>query len=368
MPVLEPSSCCARALNAFRRGPTWSTRYRRWTFLGIRRRPISAARPRGLGLLPQRPELLVLREERLPHAQRQDGVRPLAAGEALASPKDPPTAALPRTEVKRKASPEVARDYPLILGTGRACPCSSTHGPSAFPGPAACDPTPPWTSIRRTRPGWGSCRVTGGISTPNGAIEVSANVTELAHAGAVHMYHDYPEADVNALLPGDYLDPISGFPGYKGLLCAVREVAPAGGRRAEGPADQPRLLPRPQPVPPLHGLRGRLLDAEQPRRECGRRRVVAHGGASSRSQQRLASRPMRYMLLALMRCTTIRPHDPPAHRCLARSSRDPAVKVNAELCMGCHVSIACPSASPASARTASCRSTTCPTHVLKDPS
>ena len=74
------------------------------------------------------------------------------------------------------------------------------------------------------------------LSTPNGAIEVSANVTELAYAGAVHMYHDYPEADVNALLPGDYLDPISGFPGYKGLLCAVRKIAPAatgaeGGRR-----------------------------------------------------------------------------------------------------------------------------------------
>ena len=50
------------------------------------------------------------------------------------------------------------------------------------------------------------------------------------------MYHDYPEADVNTLLPGDYLDPISGFPGYKALLCAVRKIAPAatgaeGGRR-----------------------------------------------------------------------------------------------------------------------------------------
>jgi len=34
---------------------------------------------------------------------------------------------------------------------------------------------------------------------------------------------------VNALLLGDYLAPISGFPGYKASLCAVRKVAPKGG-------------------------------------------------------------------------------------------------------------------------------------------
>jgi hypothetical protein len=39
----------------------------------------------------------------------------------------------------------------------------------------------------------------------------------------VHMLHGYPEADVNSLLESDYLDPISGFPGYKASLCAVRK-------------------------------------------------------------------------------------------------------------------------------------------------
>ena len=37
----------------------------------------------------------------------------------------------------------------------------------------------------------------------------------------------YPDADVNTLIEGDYLDPISGFPGYKSLLCAVKRVAPS---------------------------------------------------------------------------------------------------------------------------------------------
>jgi hypothetical protein len=38
------------------------------------------------------------------------------------------------------------------------------------------------------------------------------------------MYHAYPEADVNSLIDADYLDPISGFPGFKGLLCRVERV------------------------------------------------------------------------------------------------------------------------------------------------
>jgi hypothetical protein len=41
------------------------------------------------------------------------------------------------------------------------------------------------------------------------------------------MFHDYPDTHINTLLPGDYLDPISGFPGFKALLCAVRKVGPA---------------------------------------------------------------------------------------------------------------------------------------------
>jgi predicted molibdopterin-dependent oxidoreductase YjgC len=64
------------------------------------------------------------------------------------------------------------------------------------------------------------------LSTPNGSITVKANVTELAREGVAHMFHDYPEADVNTLLSGNYLDPISGFPGYKASLCSVVKVAP----------------------------------------------------------------------------------------------------------------------------------------------
>jgi hypothetical protein len=64
---------------------------------------------------------------------------------------------------------------------------------------------------------------------------VLANVTELARQGVVHMYHDYAEADVNRLLSDDYLDPISGYPGFKSALCKVTKSASGKGVGPKAP-------------------------------------------------------------------------------------------------------------------------------------
>jgi anaerobic selenocysteine-containing dehydrogenase len=134
------------------------------------------------------------------------------------------------------STPEVAAAYPLVLGTGSRLPMfihSRLFRVS-------------WTrSLRRDamvdlNPADAATYGIGQgdlveLSTPRGSIQVKANVTEVAARGVAHMYHDYPEADVNSLLPGDYLDPISGFPGFKSLLCAVRKVTPgAAGDSAAG--------------------------------------------------------------------------------------------------------------------------------------
>ena len=50
------------------------------------------------------------------------------------------------------------------------------------------------------------------------------------------MYHGHPAADVNLLVDPDYLDPISGFPGFKALLCSVRKLE-SPRRRKKGPGD-----------------------------------------------------------------------------------------------------------------------------------
>ncbi len=74
------------------------------------------------------------------------------------------------------------------------------------------------------------------LATPSGSIQVRANLTNMVQPGVVHMLHAYPEADVNTLIEGDYLDPVSGFPGFKALLCSVRKVTPAAAPATGGAA------------------------------------------------------------------------------------------------------------------------------------
>jgi anaerobic selenocysteine-containing dehydrogenase len=62
------------------------------------------------------------------------------------------------------------------------------------------------------------------LSTPRGSLRVRANLTEMVSPGVVNMYHDDPEASVNLLIEPDYLDPISGYPGFKSLLCEVKRI------------------------------------------------------------------------------------------------------------------------------------------------
>jgi anaerobic selenocysteine-containing dehydrogenase len=70
------------------------------------------------------------------------------------------------------------------------------------------------------------------LSTPRSAIRVRANVTEVVPPGVVSMYHGFPGADANELIDPEYRDPISGFPGYKSLLCEVKKLSgPEGGEQ-----------------------------------------------------------------------------------------------------------------------------------------
>jgi anaerobic selenocysteine-containing dehydrogenase len=143
----------------------------------------------------------------------------------------PGIAGLPLYEEPRLSpvsTPDVAADYPMVLGTGSRLPMFIHSRLFRIPWTrslrrdAAVDLNP--VDARRYGIAQGD---TVELSTPQGCITVKANVTELAREGVAHMYHDYPEADANSLLSGDYLDPISGFPGYKSSLCAVKKVAPS---------------------------------------------------------------------------------------------------------------------------------------------
>jgi len=122
-------------------------------------------------------------------------------------------------------TPELAEKFPLILNTGSRLPMFIHSRTFRVP----------WTSSLRPEAmadlnpaDAQSLNIVQGdeikISTPQSEIYVKANLTLLVQPGVVHMYHAYSNADVNTLFDCDYLDPISGFPGFKSLLCKVEKV------------------------------------------------------------------------------------------------------------------------------------------------
>ncbi len=120
------------------------------------------------------------------------------------------------------SSPAVAEKFPLVLTTGARLPMFFHSRTFRLP----------WT--RRLRPdamleihpedaqkrgiAQGD---TVNLSTPKSSITVKAELTHKVPLGVVNMLHGYPEADVNLLIEPDYRDPVSGFPGFKALLCEV---------------------------------------------------------------------------------------------------------------------------------------------------
>jgi anaerobic selenocysteine-containing dehydrogenase len=124
-----------------------------------------------------------------------------------------------------RSAPHVAREFPLILTTGARLPMYQhsrtfrlgwTRGLRPDP---SLDISPQDAEARGIRAGdWVH------LSTPRSFLKVRANLTEMVPPGVVSIYHAWPDADVNRLIEPDYLDPISGFPGFKSLLCEVKKI------------------------------------------------------------------------------------------------------------------------------------------------
>jgi anaerobic selenocysteine-containing dehydrogenase len=129
-----------------------------------------------------------------------------------------------------RSTPKVAKEFPLVLTTGARLPMFIHSRAfrlgwtrSLRPAPMV-DMNPQDAQDRRiAQEDWVS------LSTPRGSMRVRANLTEMVPPGVVSMYHGYPDASVNQfLIEPDYRDPVSGYPGFKSLLCQVQRVAGAG--------------------------------------------------------------------------------------------------------------------------------------------
>ncbi len=131
-----------------------------------------------------------------------------------------------------EASPEMAKEYPLILNTGSRLPMFIHSRANHLSWTQGLRPLGPSVDVNPEDAAMLGIKAEDDVrlSTPFGAIEVKANPTLMVMPGVVHMYHGITGADVNSLLSGDYLDPISGFPGFKSALCKLEKIAGKGAK------------------------------------------------------------------------------------------------------------------------------------------
>jgi anaerobic selenocysteine-containing dehydrogenase len=122
------------------------------------------------------------------------------------------------------AAPQMAGKFPLVLNTGSREPMytHSRHRNNPRLRELQPDPkvdiNPKDAEARGIKQGEDAT-----VKTPAGSITVKANITNLAQPGVIHVFHGWPQADVNTIMART-LDPISGFPAFKSQLCQVRKA------------------------------------------------------------------------------------------------------------------------------------------------
>jgi anaerobic selenocysteine-containing dehydrogenase len=125
-----------------------------------------------------------------------------------------------------EATPELAKEYPLILSTGSRLPMFVHTRTYRLSWASSLRPNHPSVDMNpqdAAKLGLNQ-NDNARLSTKHGAINVKVNLTLMVQKGMVSMYHGNSKADANTLFESDYLDPISGFPGFKSALCKVEKI------------------------------------------------------------------------------------------------------------------------------------------------
>ncbi len=121
------------------------------------------------------------------------------------------------------STPEIARDYPLVLTSGgRSRNFMHSQG-RMLKTLLAREPYP----LVQINPADAEQRGISDsdwveISSPLGSTTMKASVSDAVLPGVVHAVHARVGHDINELIPDESLDPISGFPPFKSSLCEVR--------------------------------------------------------------------------------------------------------------------------------------------------
>ncbi len=123
------------------------------------------------------------------------------------------------------SAPEAAQKFPLVLGTGIRVPMyvHSRTFRNAWDRSLLPHPTVLMNPEDAAQRGIGNNDDVI-LSTHRGQVAVKAQITATLGPGLVNMFHGWPEIEVNQMIDPDYLDPISGFPGFKSLLCEIKKA------------------------------------------------------------------------------------------------------------------------------------------------
>lgn len=122
------------------------------------------------------------------------------------------------------STPEIAKEYPLILNVGNRLPIYTHSKQRNLPWLKAIMPE----AFVRLYPTDAQARglVEGDdvyVSTDKGEIKCKLEVTNIVKPGCIDMMHGWSKANGNELTSRDF-DPISGFPPFKEGLCQVRKA------------------------------------------------------------------------------------------------------------------------------------------------
>ena len=132
------------------------------------------------------------------------------------------------------ASPELARQFPLVLNTGARIQSTYRSQHLNIPGLLKLQPEPLVLIHARDAAARGikkGDRVW--VESPRGKVPFTARVTDAVVPGVVEVNvgggnpiqaEAWREANANYLTDLDNRDPISGFPVFKALLCDVRKM------------------------------------------------------------------------------------------------------------------------------------------------
>jgi anaerobic selenocysteine-containing dehydrogenase len=128
-------------------------------------------------------------------------------------------------DLSPRSDPAMARQYPLVLGTGIRLPMYVHSRTFRDKWNRSLHPHPTVLINSKDAAIRGICDNDDVIlSTHRSEINVRAKITDTLCPGVANIYHGWPEIEVNHMIEPTYLDPVSGFPGFKSLLCEIRKA------------------------------------------------------------------------------------------------------------------------------------------------